>query len=121
MLRLDRTASLHAQASAPTEVPALLAVLLLGLLAKLAKLRRIVENMREALFFPFGRRLGPGCGFTALGSGAGVSTAVCAEAVAQLVKRLSILTPDRRAKLTPLSGTAEVVPVANRGDPRGFV
>ena len=37
------------------------------------------------------------------------------------VKRLSILTPDRRAKLTPLSGTAEVVPVANRGDPRGFV
>ena len=39
----------------------------------------------------------------------------------QTVKRLSILTPDRRAKLTPLSGTAEVVPVANRGDPRGFV
>ena len=39
----------------------------------------------------------------------------------QRVKRLSILTPDRRAKLTPLSGTAEVVPVANRGDPRGFV
>ena len=38
-----------------------------------------------------------------------------------IVKRLSILTPDRRAKLTPLSGTAEVVPVANRGDPRGFV
>ena len=37
------------------------------------------------------------------------------------VKRLSILTPDRRAKLTPLSGTAEVVPVVNRGDPRGFV
>ena len=35
------------------------------------------------------------------------------------VKRLSILTPDRRAKLTPLSGTAEVVPVVNRGDPRG--
>ena len=35
--------------------------------------------------------------------------------------RLSILTPDRRAKLTPLSGTAEVVPVVNRGDPRGFV
>ena len=32
-----------------------------------------------------------------------------------LVKRLSILTPDRRAKLTPLSGTAEVVPVVNRG------
>ena len=31
------------------------------------------------------------------------------------VKRLSILTPDRRAKLTPLSGTAEVVPVVNRG------
>ena len=27
------------------------------------------------------------------------------------VKRLSLLTPDRRAKLTPLSGTAEVVPV----------
>ena len=39
----------------------------------------------------------------------------------QVVKRLSILTPDRRAKLTPLSGTAEVVPVVNRGDPRGFV
>ena len=37
------------------------------------------------------------------------------------VNRLSILTPNRRAKLTPLSGTAEVVPVANRGDPRGFV
>ena len=37
------------------------------------------------------------------------------------VKRLLILTPDRRAKLTPLSGTAEVVPVVNRGDPRGFV
>ena len=37
------------------------------------------------------------------------------------VKRLSILTPDRRAKLTPLSGTAEVVPVVNREDPRGFV
>ena len=35
------------------------------------------------------------------------------------VKRLSILTPDWRAKLTPLSGTAEVVPVVNRGDPRG--
>ncbi len=33
------------------------------------------------------------------------------------VNRLSILTPDRRAKLTPLSGTAEVVPVANRGGP----
>ena len=41
--------------------------------------------------------------------------------VRQIVKRLSILTPDRRAKLTPLSGTAEVVPVVNRGDPRGFV
>ena len=38
-----------------------------------------------------------------------------------IVKRLSILTPDQRAKLTPLSGTAEVVPVVNRGDPRGFV
>ena len=36
-------------------------------------------------------------------------------------ERLSILTPDRRAKLTPLSGAAEVVPVVNRGDPRGFV
>ena len=34
---------------------------------------------------------------------------------AEGVKRLSILTPDRRAKLTPLSGTAEVVPVVNRG------
>ena len=31
------------------------------------------------------------------------------------------LDPNRRAKLTPLSGTAEVVPVVNRGDPRGFV
>ena len=40
---------------------------------------------------------------------------------ADVVNRLSILTPNRRAKLTPLSGTAEVVPVANRGDPRGFV
>ena len=39
----------------------------------------------------------------------------------QLVNRLSILTPNRRAILTPLSGTAEVVPVVNRGDPRGFV
>ena len=39
----------------------------------------------------------------------------------QIVNRLSILTPNRRAKLTPLSGTAEVVPVVNRGDPRGFV
>ena len=39
----------------------------------------------------------------------------------RIVKRLSILTPDRRAKLTPLSGAAEVVPVVNRGDPRGFV
>ena len=38
-----------------------------------------------------------------------------------VVNRLSILTPNRRAKLTPLSGTAEVVPVADRGDPRGFV
>ena len=38
-----------------------------------------------------------------------------------IVNRLSILTPNRRAKLTPLSGTAEVVPVADRGDPRGFV
>ena len=38
-----------------------------------------------------------------------------------LVNRHSILTPNRRAKLTPLSGTAEVVPVVNRGDPRGFV
>ena len=37
------------------------------------------------------------------------------------VNRHSILTPNRRAKLTPLSDTAEVVPVANRGDPRGFV
>ena len=40
---------------------------------------------------------------------------------AEIVKRLSILTPDRRAKLTPLSGTAEVVSVVHRGDPRGFV
>ena len=43
------------------------------------------------------------------------------QAPRRYVKWLSILTPDRRAKLTPLSGTAEVVPVANRGDPRGFV
>ena len=39
----------------------------------------------------------------------------------EAVNRLSIMTPYRRAKLTPLSGTVEVVPVANRGDPRGFV
>ena len=44
-----------------------------------------------------------------------------ARARARTVNRLSILTPNRRAKLPPLSGTAEVVPVANRGDPRGFV
>ena len=31
------------------------------------------------------------------------------------------MNPNRRAKLPPLSGTAEVVPVVNRGDPRGFV
>ncbi len=31
------------------------------------------------------------------------------------------MTPYRRAKLTPLRGTVEVVPVVNRGDPRGFV
>ena len=41
--------------------------------------------------------------------------------VRKAVNRHSILTPNRRAKLTPLSDTAEVVPVANRGDPRGFV
>ena len=41
--------------------------------------------------------------------------------VAEFVEDDSILTPNRRAKLTPLSGTAEVVPVVNRGDPRGFV
>ena len=34
-----------------------------------------------------------------------------------VVNRHSILTPNRRAKLTPLSGTAEVVPVVNRGGP----
>ena len=39
----------------------------------------------------------------------------------RIVNRHSILTLNRRAKLTSLSGTAEVVPVANRGDPRGFV
>ena len=39
----------------------------------------------------------------------------------RIVNRHSILTPNRRAKLTPLSDTAEVVPVVNRGDPRGFV
>ena len=43
------------------------------------------------------------------------------DSAAWTVKRLSILTPDRRAKLPPLSGTAEVVPVVNRGDPHGFV
>ena len=47
----------------------------------------------------------------AAGAGTGIVT----------VNRLSILTPNRRAKLTPLSGTAEVVPVVHRGDPRGFV
>ena len=41
--------------------------------------------------------------------------------VLMAVNRHSILTPNRRAKLTPLSDTAEVVPVVNRGDPRGFV
>ena len=42
-------------------------------------------------------------------------------AIDKTVKRLSILTPNRRAKLTPLSGTAEVVPVVNRwGDRVGF-
>ena len=39
--------------------------------------------------------------------------AVKPDIVLLAVKRLSIL--------TPLSGTAEVVPVVNRGDPRGFV
>ena len=38
-----------------------------------------------------------------------------------LVNRRPKLTPNRRAILTPLSGTAEVVPVVNRGDPSGFV
>ena len=37
------------------------------------------------------------------------------------VNRRPNLTPYRRAILTPLSGTAEVVPVVNRGDPCGFV
>ena len=37
------------------------------------------------------------------------------------VNRRPKLTPNRRAILTPLSGTAEVVPVVNRGDPSGFV
>ena len=53
--------------------------------------------------------------------GAPVDVRVEDGVIAEFVKRLSILTPDRRAKLTPLSGTAEVVPVVNRGDPRGFV
>ena len=39
----------------------------------------------------------------------------------QSVNRRPKLTPNRRAILTPLSGTAEVVPVVNRGDPSGFV
>ena len=43
------------------------------------------------------------------------------DAVSSIVNRHSILTPDRRAQLPPLRGTAEVVPVVNRGDPRGFV
>ena len=39
-----------------------------------------------------------------------------------VVNRRSILTPYRRAILTPpLPGTAEVVPVVHRGAPRGFV
>ncbi len=38
-----------------------------------------------------------------------------------VVNRRPKLTPNRRAILTPLSGTAEVVPVVNRGDPSGFV
>ena len=37
------------------------------------------------------------------------------------VNRRPKLTPYRRAILTPLSGTAEVVSVVNRGDPSGFV
>ena len=41
--------------------------------------------------------------------------------LSQLVNRRPKLTPNRRAILTPLSGTAEVVPVVNRGDPSGFV
>ncbi len=50
------------------------------------------------------------------GRGAVMALVALAPAIAgDAVKRLSILTPDRRAKLTPLSGTAEVVPVVNRG------
>ena len=33
----------------------------------------------------------------------------------------TVIVVNRRAILTPLSGTAEVVPVVNRGDPSGFV
>ena len=55
------------------------------------------------------------------GNGGSCPGAWCKSVALYAVKRLSILTPDRRAKLTPLSGTAEVVPVVNRGDPRGFV
>ena len=46
---------------------------------------------------------------------------VVADPARWCVNRRAKLTPDRRAKLTPLSVTAEVVPVVNRGDPRGFV
>ena len=54
------------------------------------------------------------CG-AALASGAELGLEVVDQVDDVVVKRLSILTPDRRAKLTPLSGTAEVVPVVNRG------
>ena len=73
---------------------------------------------REALLRA-NRALVQGCD---LGPGQRVLDAGCGVGgTAITVNRLSILTPNRRAKLTPLSGTAEVVPVANRGDPRGFV
>ena len=45
---------------------------------------------------------------------AGLETAVACQSAFNI-------DPNRRAKLTPLSDTAEVVPVVNRGDPRGFV
>ena len=42
-------------------------------------------------------------------------------AFGKMPNRRPKLTPYRRAILTPLSGTAEVVSVVNRGDPSGFV
>ena len=64
-----------------------------------------------------------GTGIARDAAGRGLDVLLCEQddLAAHSVNRHSILTPDRRAKLTPLSGTAEVVPVVHRGDPRGFV